>query len=356
MKRVLKLTKNSVITYLLAVVCAFSSSILFSSRSYASANINVTSTGGGLTCMSWVNPVNLTAPTCNAIQNSTSDLTGSVDGINVTINGTYYSDSLIELRFTFYRVSNSTSLHSIVNGVRQDNSINTGWEIIGYEFKNFDTNTGELIILFKHNVNSGNFNARLRGDYGTLLFALMPSDRIVGANYTIYAVNDPKAGSQAIVDAVNSMPNYSYNLNTINNSIGSVNNNLNQVNNNLNDLKDKQDQANQDANDRYEDEKQTINDAVDSAGEDATSFSPSFHLSNPFRNLLSGYTDSCSVSYPTIASWLHLTKSSHQSWWCKSATLINIRTVLTSVFSVIASLIVFVMVWKWLTKPTGESS
>lgn len=193
--------------------------------------VNATPTGSGITCMTWVNPVNVSAPTCNAIQNTNADLTGSVEGINATISGTYYTDSVIELSFTFYKVNNSASLHSIVNGVRQDNSIDTGWDMIGYDYSNLDTNTGKLTLLFKHRVNSGNFNARLRGNYGTLLFALMPSDRVVGINYTIYAITNANAGSQAIVDAINSQPNYSNNLNTINNSINNLNSGISDINN-----------------------------------------------------------------------------------------------------------------------------
>lgn len=231
---------ENIVKYLLYVFIPILVIFAMSHNAFATdVAVNATPTGAGLACMSWVTPVDVSAPTCNAIQNSNTDIVGTVAGIDVTIAGTYYSDSVMELGFTFYRVSNNTSLHSIVNGIRQDNSVDTGWDLIGYDYSDLDTNTGKLTLLFKHRVNSGNFNARLRGNYGTLLFALQPGDRVVGANYTIYAINDANAGSQQIVNAINSMPNYSNNLNQINNSINNVNNGISDIN----DHNDKEEQA-----------------------------------------------------------------------------------------------------------------
>lgn len=237
---------ENIVKYLLYVFIPILVIFAMSHNAFATdVAVNATPTGAGVVCMSWVNPVNVSAPTCNAIQNTNTDIVGTVEGINITVNGNYYTDSVMELSFTFYRVSNTTSLHSIANGVRQDNSIDTGWDLIGYDYSELDANTGKLTLLFKHRVNSGNFNARLRGNYGTLLFALQPSDRVVGANYTIYAITNANAGSQQIVDAINSMPNYSNNLNQINNGISNINNGINNVNNGINDIKDHNDKEEQ---------------------------------------------------------------------------------------------------------------
>ena len=66
-------TKNSLKIYLLAVVCAFSSVVAFSSCSYATdVNINATPTGSGQVCINGYSLVDL-QQVCGLIQNTTAD-------------------------------------------------------------------------------------------------------------------------------------------------------------------------------------------------------------------------------------------------------------------------------------------
>lgn len=337
MDRIIK--HNKIITSILGVLLTFSSIILSVPNTYASdVVVNATPTGSGLTCMTWVNPVNVSAPTCNAIQNTNADLTGSVEGINATIAGTYYTDSVIELSFTFYRVSNNTSLHSIVNGVRQDNSVDTGWDMIGYDYSDLDTNTGKLTLLFKHRVNSGNFNARLRGDYGTLLFALMPSDRVVGINYTIYAITDANAGSQQIINAINSQPNYTQNLNTINNNIQNV--------------QDSVDDLSQTQQDIYDDEKDTINQNGDDASDlwNGTTFSLSF--TDPFTTFWNLFTDAKCVDITTLAN---LVNAPQISTVC-SPYPDGVKEIFSPCFNLFAVFFAVFFFIRWLSDSNGFTS
>lgn len=333
-------TKNSLKIYLLAVVCAFSSVVAFSSCSYATdVNINATPTGSGQVCIDGYSLVDL-QQVCGLIQNTTADKVGTVGSIGPLISGTYYSDTVISLEFTLYRNNNSQSTHAVVNGV-QNNSSNE-WDMIGYDYSNLDTNTGKLTLLFKNRTNGNNFNVLLKGNNGGFIFALQPGDRVAGINYTIFAISNANAGTDSIVNAINSQPNYSNNLNTINNNINSVNNNLNQVNNSIN-------QSNQDANDRYEDEKDTINtngeNASDLWGE--TTFTLNF--TDPFTTLWNLFTDAQCVDITTLANLLNVpSHSTICSPW--SARLRQIFTPCFNLFAVFFAIGFFI---RWLSGGTG---
>lgn len=346
MKIIAKCTKNKLIFYLSLVVCAFSSAIIFSPRSYATdVNINATPTGSGQVCINGESLVDL-QQVCGLIQNLTSSNVGTVGSIGPLISGTYYSDTVISLEFTIYRNNNSQSTHAVVNGV-QNNSSNE-WDMIGYDYSNLDTNTGKLTLLFKNRTNGNNFNVLLKGNNGGFIFALQPGDRVAGINYTIFAISNANAGSQSIVNAINSQPNYSNSLNTINNNIGSVNNNLNQVNNNLNDLKDSQDQANQDANERYEDEKGTINDNGDSANSSWTDNADNLKFNAPtglFSWLWSvGTTENC-VNIPVINSLLHANTPQYCSWWSTS-----FRSIASPIINIFIVMFLSGFVIRWLSR------
>lgn len=230
---------ENIVKYLLYVFIPILVIFAMSHNAFATdISISATPTGAGQVCINGYNVVDL-SQVCGLIQNSNSDTVGTVGYIEPTIAGNYYSDSVIQLDFTIYRFSNNQSTHAVVNGIQHDNTVNSGWSLIGYEYENLNTGTGKLKLLFKHNVNSGAFRVRLRGNNGGWIFGLQPGDRVAGINYTVYAINNANAGSQQIVDAINSMPNYSNNLNQINNSINNVNNGINDIK----DHNDKEEQA-----------------------------------------------------------------------------------------------------------------
>lgn len=217
--------------------------------------INATPTGSGQTCINgYAN--NDVIEVCGLIQNTNKEIVGTVGYIQPIIGGTYYSDTVIQLEFTIYRFSNNTSSHAVVNGIQNQvptDASGIDWDLIGYNYEDLNTGTGKLKLLFKHKSNSGLFRVKLAGNNGGWIFGLMPGDRVAGINYTVFAINNANAGASQIVNAINSMPNYSNNLNTINNNINSVNNNLNQVNNSINNINNDVQDATQDAADSAQD-------------------------------------------------------------------------------------------------------
>lgn len=232
-------------------ICFCAVFLMSHNASAADVSINATPTGSGQTCINGYANNDL-IEVCGLIQNTNSDILGTVGYIQPIIGGTYYSDTVIQLEFTIYRFSNNTSSHAVVNGIQNQvptDASGIDWDLIGYNYEDLNTGTGKLKLLFKHKSNSGLFRVKLAGNNGGWIFGLMPGDRVAGINYTVFAINDANAGSQQIVNAINSMPNYSNNLNAINNNINSVNNNLNQVNNSINNINSDVENATQDAAD-----------------------------------------------------------------------------------------------------------
>lgn len=155
---------------------------------------------------------------------------------------------------------------------------------------------------------------------------------------------------------------YSGKLNEISSGITNLNSKLNasntkldNINNSVQALKDSQDQANQDANDRYEDEKDTINENAQQGQSDSESLGNiSLSLLNPLNSWKDLFTNGCSVNVPILAGWLHSPSSTYTSWWCSSSTLLNIKSVLTGVLSIVGVMIVFGFAFKWLRTNNGE--
>lgn len=154
----------------------------------------------------------------------------------------------------------------------------------------------------------------------------------------------------AVKNAVNSMKT------SIENKLNTTNNKLDAISEALEDTKALQEQANQDAQDRYDDEKQTIQDNADSgqqAMEDLQN-NTSFSVPNPLSIWFGYFTNGCSTSIPTIASWLNAPSSTYTSWWCTSSKLQAVRNSSTTVLSVIGVCLVFGFCIKWLRTNQGE--
>ena len=153
----------------------------------------------------------------------------------------------------------------------------------------------------------------------------------------------------AVKNAVNSMKT------SIENKLDTTNNKLDAVKSALNDLKGLQQQANEDAQDRYDQEKQEEADREASGQQSSDDLANSFNFSvlNPFSPIFGMFSSSCSVSIPTIASWINAPSSTYSSWWCSSSKLQNIRSTLSTVFSLFTMMLIFGFVMNWLRNDTS---
>lgn len=346
MKTITLSIKNKLILYLLFAVCAFSSVIVFSSRSYAITDVSVTPIGSANWCINGSNVSDATI-TCNLIQNLNNDITVVANNMDIVTEGAYYTDTILDVELTFYRNSNSTSTHAGVNGIE---SLSSNWALMSYEYQQLNSNTGVIHLYLKSLTNNNNQHILVSGHQG-FFYVLQPLDRVTGANVGIYAINNTQADYSSIVNAIQSQPNYTSNLNNIQNGLNNVNNNLNQV-------QDSIDQSNQDAEDRYQDEKDTIEQNGEDAQDTGESIGFDFSLINPFNGVFNGFTDTCdNVTFPTIGVWLNLPPNRRyfRPWWCKTQTLINVRANITAVMQGFSVIIAFAIIWKWFIKPKGES-
>ena len=120
-------------------------------------------------------------------------------------------------------------------------------------------------------------------------------------------------------------------------------------------------QATQDAEDgeqsRWEADKAEMAEREENGSDDVNQLLSifNFNFSNPFAPILDSFTNQQCVNIPTIANWLHSSSSQYCSWWPES-----IRNVLTPVFGLASSILLFGFVISWLRGgsssqiPTGE--
>lgn len=108
---------------------------------------------------------------------------------------------------------------------------------------------------------------------------------------------------------------------------------------------------------QYESEKQEEAEREEAGEDDANQLLSifNFNFSNPFAPILDSFTNQQCVNIPTIASWLHSPTAVYCSWWSES-----IRNVLTPVFGLASSILLFGFIISWLRGgsssqiPTGE--
>lgn len=212
----------------------------------AMTSVDVRPVSSGNWCINGSSVSNATI-TCHMIQNLNSDTVVVANNLDIITQGSYYSDTVLDVELTFYRNSNTTSTHAGVNGIE---SLSSNWALMSYEYQQLNSNTGVIHLFLKSLTNNNNQHILISG-HQSFFFVLQPQDRVVGANVGIYAINNTVADYSSIVNAIQAQPNYTQNLNNINN-------NLNNVNNGINDVKDA-------INNQKEEEKQETQDAVDDA-------------------------------------------------------------------------------------------
>lgn len=354
MKIIAKCTKNKLILYLSLVVCAFSSAIIFSPRSYAIASEEVSFVSSGnfnYFDTEWNGPMTCSNGICQ--NNTESNITGLNTLGFVPPNGTYYTDNIFRFDVFLWRVGANVSDHTVFNKLSVVND--TLYSLYDVEFEQLDANASVVHIYIKvkqqHSIYDGSRIAVNSGVNNVFIMAFHPTERMSAGSWSLWAIKNTSVDTQSIVNAINSQPqakDYTQNLNSINSGIGSVNNNLNQVNNNLNDLKDSQDQANQDANDRYEDEKDTINDNGDSANSSWTDNTDNLKFDAPtglFSWLWSvGTTEQC-VNIPVINSLLHANTPQYCSWWSTS-----FRSIASPIINIFIVMFLSGFVIRWLSR------
>lgn len=145
-------------------------------------------------------------------------------------------------------------------------------------------------------------------------------------------------------------------ITNLNSKLNNTNNKLDTVNSNLTQLKNSQDQANQDAQDRYDQEKQEENDREQQGSADNSSVLGlfNFNVLNPFAPIFNMFSSSCSVSIPTLSSWINSPSSTYSSWWCSNSKLQGIRSTLTPVFSIASIILLFGFIINWLRNDTSS--
>lgn len=330
-------------------LCVVSSFVLalHSSASYAadiSQSVSFINSGTGVMYVNADNNAYLNCyNACYISQNTDSTNTVGLRYIYSSIpNGTYYSDNIWQLDFVLWKVNASQSLHAVVNSIYVNSN---HYRLVSVDYDMFDTNTAVIHVYIKMNdtftASGSSLEIKSNQPGSTFIVMLDPSERISYSGWSLWKIESVNYDNSDIVSAIQSQPNYTNNLNTINNNINSVNSNLNQVNNSIN-------QSNQDANDRYEDEKDTINDNGDNANSswtdnaDNLKFQPPTFLFNWFWSL--GTTDQC-IDISTLASLIHSNETQYCSWYPN-----NIRSIISPIINIFLVCFISGFIIKWLKK------
>ena len=211
--------------YLLIVlftVCAFVFA-LHSSNSYALISDEVNWVNSGYHTFNVYGNNSLSCTTnCDFSINNNSDLNVGVQRLQLGVQpGQYYSNQIIEFNVVIWKVSTNTSLHSNFNSLQVvDNAALMLYDI---DFDNVDTNTYVAHIYVKviSDVYLNN-KVQIEGIGSLFMFLLQPSERISVSSWTLWQVIDTNAGTQQIVNAIQSAPNYTQSLNSIRNDIQSL--------------------------------------------------------------------------------------------------------------------------------------
>lgn len=287
MDRIIK--HNRIITSIFAVLVAFSSVILSVSNTYATISQSVefvNSYNNNTFSFAYLGTESMTCSTnCTVSQNGYSDVPVTPSHIQINIpNQVYYTDGILRVDLTFHRVSNSTSLHGFFSSwyIQHNN-----FKLMSVDISSEDTNSF-VASVYVRVISQGTANQFvIQSSNNSYLMVFQPSDRISLSSVSLWrTVGTPS--NQDIINAINSQPNYTQNLNTINNNIQNV--------------QDSVDDLSQTQQDIYDDEKDTINQHGDDASDlwEGTTFSLNF--TDPFTTLWNLFTDSKCVDITTLAN------------------------------------------------------
>lgn len=324
---------KKLLVIVLCCVCAFVCA-LHSSASYAvSDEVNWVNSGynnmnvygnGTLSCQT----------SCDFVINNNTDVAVGVNTIQFGIQaGQYYKNQIIQFNLSFWKVSNSTSIHADFNSLQVVDNANL--KFYDLTFDNLDTNSFVAHIFIKV-VNDVYISNRVQVQgVGTLfMFLLQPSERVSVNSWTLWQVVDTTVDTSGIIGAIESQPNYTQNLNSIRNDIQNV--------------QDSVDDLNQTQQDIYDDEKETIEDNGNNAvgawtdnAEDLT-FSAPTGLFSWFWSL--GTTEEC-ISISTLARLIHSNETTYCSWWST-----EIRSIVSPIVNIFLVCIISGFIIKWLRK------
>lgn len=270
--------------YITGIICCLCAILLMSHNTSAMTSVSVTPIGSANWCINGSGVTDATV-TCHMIQNLNNDITVVANNMDIVTQGSYYTDTVLDIELTFYRNSNTTSTHAGVNGIE---SLSSNWALMSYEYQQLNSNTGVIHLFVKSLTNNNNQHILISG-HQSFFYLLQPQDRVTGANVGIYAINNTVADYSSIVNAIQAQPNYTQNLNNINNGINNINNSVNNINDDVED-------ATQDAAD----------DASDAADANSTNQQTS-NLIGVLQNFLSAITNfsgtNCNISlaFPSYA-------------------------------------------------------
>ena len=232
--------------------------------------------------------------------------------------------------YIFSNINNNT-LDSYIKSLMPNTN---GWDLVDVSFESLSSGSGVVHFTLRNFI-AGSYSTILMTSTSNSYAALYFNEYLTGGLATHWRPKSSLNYSsqiQDVVDAIESQPSYTSQLNTINNNISQ--------------LQQSVEDANDDANDRYQDEKDTIQDNADNSvdsWEDAQqnlSFQAPTGLFSWFWSL--GTTDQC-INIPVLASLLHSTETTYCSWWST-----EIRSIVSPIINIFLVCIVSGFIIKWL--------
>lgn len=324
---------KKLIMFLLFNVCAFSFA-LHSSASYAldlTTDVNLVRGNMSYT-FACTNCSNQSMDQdVKLIWNANQDLQAYIRVLTILLPNEAYvpGDFLTIDLYTFNNLNNNSS-----DIVAKSFSTNTnGWDIVDITFETISASSGVVHITLR-NFTAGTYNSIILAST-TSAFANLQYNEYLAAGIATHwrsASPDYSTNFQSVINAINSQPTYTSQLNAINN--------------NVSELQQTMEQANDDANDRYQDEKDTIQDNADNSvdsWEDAQqnlTFEEPTWLLSWFWSL--GTTEQC-INIPVLASLIHSNETTYCSWWDTT-----IRSIVSPIVNIFLVCIVSGFIIKWL--------
>lgn len=192
----------------------------------------------------------------------------------------------------------------------------------------------------------------------TTTFVTVGSSR-GGDNFNIFWFNEPKGylqGSVVNFYGTRTSTDYTGGINDLKNGVNNLNSKLGTTNQKLDDVKNEIKNQSEQQQNQYESEKEEEGqreEDMNGQSEDAQGIF-NFNVLNPFSGLFGLFSNSCSVSIPILASWIHAPSSTYTSWWCANDTMTNIKNTLTPVFGIASMMLLFGFVVRWLSHNSGD--
>lgn len=235
------------------------------------------------------------------------------------------------------------------NGTRLIYEATLSCQYTGYtnvRLTSIDSLVNSNIIMFK------NTNTSSSGNIDSRIYMSPISSRTINWNGL---TQDDRDWLEDVLENTNT--DVSSIISAVDSQTTTLNNSINNLRSDTQAQTDAIEEGNEDAQSRWEADKEEEAEREESGSDDANSLLSifQFNLINPFEPIFDSFTNNQCVQIPTIASWLHLSSSQYCSWWPQS-----IRDVLTPVFGLFSTMLVFGFIISWLRGgsssqiPTGE--